>query len=176
MLSGLRQGNTRRSDNSREAENFRVFLVGQRRDGQARILQKLDLAKKLLFAELGKRDLARQSLQCAQVNNKMLWSRIVRVRIRVARDGCDGVESIFRFAVVAERAVAAAHLFHLAQGVRFAAGVAPHLLAFDKKGVPVIDPGINREQPVMWSGYGARHGLAVTGELYIEAQKKQRKT
>src|SRR5579863_654560 len=103
----------------------------------------------------------------------MLGAGIMRVRIGIARDCRDCVERVFRLPVIAKGAVALFYLLHLAQRVWLVAAMPPHFFSFYEKGIPVIDAGVNREQPVMWSGNGARHGLAVTGELYNEERKKQ---
>jgi hypothetical protein len=50
---------------------------------------------------------------------------------------------MFGLAVITEHPVTLMDLLELTEGVRLASGVAPHLLSFHEKSVPVVDPGIH---------------------------------
>jgi len=169
--ASLRKRDAGGGDDAGEAEDFGIFFVGERRNGEARIFEEFDFAQGLLVAQLDESDLAREAFQRAQINDKILGARVVGVGIRVARDGGDGVERVLGLAVIAKSAVALFHQLQLAQSIGLVARVAPHLFALHEKGIPVIDAGINREQPVMGSVHRWRHvaldGLTLTGELYI---------
>src|SRR5487761_250751 len=171
--NGLRQGNAGRGDNSGEPQNLGILLPDQRRDGEARVLQEFYLAQQTILAQLVERNLPGQALEGPQVDYQILGFRIVRIGIRIARHFGNRVERVLGFAVVAKRAVAAAHLLELPQRVGLVAGVPPHLLPFYEKSVPVIDARVNGQQPLMRSGDRTSHGLAVTGELYMDVREKQ---
>src|SRR5713101_512933 len=80
---------------------------------------------------------------------------------------------MLRFAVVEQGAVALADLLELPQRVGAATGVAPHLLALNEKGVPVIDPRVDSQQPEPWFGRELRHPSngTIPGALYTVGKK-----
>src|SRR5262249_17420566 len=115
------------------------------------------LAELPIFPQFGQLHLPRQPLDCPQVHDQLLALSIHRVRIRIASDFRQGVESMFRPAVIAKRPVASVDLFELTRRVRAVAGLPPHLFPFYEQGVPVVDPRVNSQQPAPRFGGSLRH-------------------
>jgi hypothetical protein len=74
----------------------------------------------------------------------------VGVRIRVAADLSQRINRVLGLAVITENPITLMYLLELPKSVWFAPGMAPHLLPFDEKSVPVIDPGIHGQYPASW--------------------------
>src|SRR5712692_10286067 len=101
---------------------------------------------------------ARLALHGAQVRHQTLPIRVERIGIGVASDFGERVEGALRRAVIAEHAIAAAHLLELPQCVGLLAGATPHLLAFDEQSIPVVVVRVHTEEPVTALGWRTSHG------------------
>jgi hypothetical protein len=61
------------------------------------------------------------------------------------------------------------NLLELPKRIRPMPGVAPHLLAFNEKGIPVVYPRVHSQEPTPWFGRWLRHSPGILPrELYIE--------
>src|SRR5207249_6572240 len=76
---------------------------------------------------------------------------------------------------VAQHAVAFAHLFERADGVRLGPRPMPHLFSFYEKRVPVIVVRVRAEDPIVSLNRSYRHSGLEPAELYTLVFKKRNK-
>src|SRR5207244_8332221 len=81
--------------------------------------------------------------------------------ILITRHFCDIIKRALRRGVVAQYAVALAHLLQGANRVGFRAGPMPHFLTLHKKGVPMVVVWVCSEDPVVASSCRSRHRTKV---------------
>jgi len=109
-----------------------ILFLTHRRNNQPDVLQEFHLAQGGIGAKVGESDLARQAFQGPQIGHQALIFRIVRIGIRIAGNFRKRVQRALGRGMIAEHAIAAAHLFELSQSVLPAAGAAPHLFTLNK--------------------------------------------
>src|ERR1700730_19425982 len=96
---------------------------------------------------------------------------LVRIPTRVPRHFRNGIERALRCRVVAQYAVALAHLFQCADRVRFPSGAVPHFLALYEKRVPVVVVWVGAKDPVV-SLRGRNCHRGFESALYIGYDEK----
>src|SRR5713226_2130537 len=166
IRTALGQRHAGRGHNPGHAHDLLILLIAERRDDEADVLEELHLAQGAVGAQLGERHMPRQALYGAQVRHQTLPIRVEWIGIGVASDFGERVEGALRRAVIAEHAIAAAHLLELPQRVGPLAGAAPHLLAFDEKRIPVVVVRVHTEEPVTALGCWTSHGQRCRAALY----------
>ena len=100
---------------------------------------------------------------------------VVRIGIRIARNLGDRIQRALRRRVVAQHAIALAHLFEGPDGVRLGPRPVPHLFAFYEKRVPVIVVRVRGEDPVASLSSCCCHRGRESAELYTVESKKRNK-
>src|SRR5712692_7488889 len=168
----LGQRHAGRGHDTGHAHDLLIFLIAERRDDEADVLEELHLAQGAVGAQLGERHMPRQALYGAQVRHQTLPIRVEWIGIGVASDFGERVEGALRRAVIAEHAIAAAHLLELPQRVGPLAGATPHLLAFDEKRIPVVVVRVHTEEPVTALGCRTIHRQWYRAALYTGETRK----
>jgi hypothetical protein len=139
----LRKRDSRRRNDSRAAQDFRVLFVAQRANCHARIFEKFYFSQRAIFPQFRKHDLPRQALHRAKIDHHFFRFRMMRIRIRFAAHFRERVKRVIRLAVIKQRPVALVNLLELAQRIGPVAGMAPHLFPFNEERIPVIDARVD---------------------------------
>jgi hypothetical protein len=143
----LGKRNSRRRHDPSQPEDLRVLFLAERTDREPSVLEKLDLSQEAVFPHLGKGHLAGKAFDRSQIRDQLLGLGVLGIGIRIAAHFRQSVDGMLRLAVVAESAVALMDLFELAESIGFVTRLPPHLLALNKKRIPMVQARVNGEQP-----------------------------
>src|SRR5262249_29117272 len=144
-------------------------------NGQSYVLEQLHFFQRRIRPHFRQRHLPRKLLECSQVRHKILAFVIVGIGIWVTRNFRNGIERALGRSVIAQHAVARAHLLERTNGISPRPCSVPHFLAFYEKGVPVIVVRVGAEDPIVSCSSWYRHRDLKSAELYTLATKKRNK-